>query len=477
MLLLFCPLATSFKSKKNFTRQLLAFLITATSSYYASHHYLLPSVDEKGVEGIAQIEISSVEPSQTRFAKVWHYKGKMNAFVPHFQLMDPIARNLFFHLNLPRNEGEPPTELDTSYVVHATLKKISLGCYIIKPKKGDSWTSLGGFSHIVHWRRQAKQAVSRYIHQHIQDITTANFLTGIATGNFDDYHLLFTFSRFGLLHIMAISGFHFGIISAFLLFFLRLRFSYRVTAIVLCLLMTLYFLFLGGSPSVMRSWVAIMVMLVGTIFGKSCNGLNALGIAMLIVLLLDPLNLLSIAFQLSFLITAAILLFYATASRALQKIWKKRSLSEALHMNRSNQYGYLILNLLREGTALTIAVHIIAFPITLYYFQKFPWIGLVYNLFFPFLVTIAMILLCIACLFFWCPPLASVLHHINNHFTQYALSLLSNIPTAFDVYFKIAPIPLPWIITYLSIAFFIGILLYQRERTLYQEENVTAWTI
>lgn len=445
-------------------RLFLALLIMIFSFFYAVHNYHLPKLDKEHVEGLASIKITSIEPSRTRFATTWRYKGLLEAFIPYKNPLSSqlLAKNIRFHMSLPREPTEEPPQLGNAYILHASLQEIAVGTYILKPKKDEQWQLLDTGWSLLHWRRHAKQTVTNYIHNHISNTIAANFLAGIATGNFDDYHLLSSFSRFGLLHIMAISGFHFAILSGILLFFLRFFLSYRWVAIILALFTTCYFLFLGCNPSVVRSWITILVVLIGNLLQKSGSALNSLGLAMLVILLFDPLDCASIGFQLSFLITAAILFFYPIVSKLLQKLWKKRRLSEMIFMDGTNQHGYIILTWLREGLALILAVHIIAFPITLYYFQKFPWMSLLYNMFFPFLVSISMILLIIGCFFFWCAPIAEFFHYLNDYFTQFTLNLVLNIPTTVDFFLRVDKIPTYFMIGYLTLTFLVGILLYRK---------------
>jgi competence protein ComEC len=455
---LFCPLLLTRKWSDTSTRILLALSITICAFCYIRLHHQFPQLDTDGIDGIADIEITSIIPSKTRFSEIWICRGTIDRFTTHSQ--HPIGKNIPFKMTLPRREEQPPLQ-SLHYHLPATMTQLSSSLYHIKPEQMELWQPINDSWSLPLWRYRAKQMLLNYIHNHIPNPSTASFLIGIATGNFDDPHLAFEFSRFGLQHIMAISGFHFGIISAFLLFFLRFWMPYRTAAAVLIILMSGYFFFLGPTPSVMRSWITAIIVLTGILIGRSGNALNALGIAMLAVLIFDPSCCLSLTFQLSFLITATILLFYPVTTLWMQKLWKKRALNQMLTMNTANQYGYIILNMLRDAIALSIAVHITAIPITLFYFYKFPWIGFLYNLFFPLAVTLSMFMLMLALSFCWLPFIASTIHHLNAQFTQLALDTLFYLPTSFDYYLRVDSISLLWINLYLSLVFLIGIRLKQ----------------
>src|SRR5262249_55475973 len=156
-------------------------------------------------------------------------------------------------------------------------------------------------------------------------------------------------------------------------------------------------------------------------------------IALLAILLFDPLMAKGIGFQFSFATTAAILLLFSSCDVAMQMIFNKRPLSQITKMDRTNQHGYFLLSTIRQGLALTLAVNLVALPMTLFYFHKFPWMSLIYNLFFPFLVSVSMLLLIIGTLSqLLFSPLGEWVHACNNVYTHYMLNYTYNMPTSVD---------------------------------------------
>ena len=143
----------------------------------------------------------------------------------------------------------------------------------------------------------------------------------------------------------------------------------------------------------MRAWLTILVAMCGYLLNKRGSALNSLGIAMLVVLAYDPILCNHIGFQLSFLATAAILMLFNGIDHSLKYTFFKRPLSEVIQMNGLNQHGYLLLNYCRQGIALSLAVNLATLPLLLFYFHKFSLMSLIYNLFFPFLVSLSMVML------------------------------------------------------------------------------------
>lgn len=419
--------------------------------------YQFPTLPAEGTPGTAWIDISSVSSTTTPFGKRWLYKGTIRAF-EEINTRKIIARRIPYSLSMPFKSDVIRPSAQSAYQVQAVLKQSASGRYRLSVAGSTPWYPLSNTWSSAELRFNAKQHVAAYIQDHIRGTRSASFLTGIATGDFDDRLMQFEFSRFGLQHIMAISGFHFAIIAGILSFILRLVVSRRSASLLLILLLSGYCLFLGSSPSILRACAAILVVLFGLLFERRGAGLNSLGVAMLIVLLIDPLMVRHIGFQFSFATTAAILLLYSGSDFLMQKLFLKRPLSEMVEMDTLNQHAYLLLAFFRQAIALTIAVNLVALPIMLYTFHKFPILSLVYNLFFPFLVSLSMLFLIFGILgSVLFPPLGQAIHYINDTYTHFVLNFTYNLPTLFDVNWQVAALPVEWLIVYLSILFSVGI--------------------
>ena len=272
-------------------------------------------------------------------------------------------------------------------------------------------------------------------------------------------------SRFGLQHLMAISGLHFSILASLLGIGLCLIFSSRITSILTIILLSAYFIFLGNSPSVMRAWITLSIGLFGILTSKRSQALNSLGFAILVIVLYDPLSISEIGFQFSFIITASILIWFSPLDHLMQKIFMKRPLSQMVTYDWIDQHAYCILCFLRQALALTLAVNLAALPLTLYYFQKFPLMSLIYNLFFPFTVSLSMLLLLLAVMTAPIIPILSTLfHNINDQYTQFLLNLAFNLPGDFDFNLYTEPFPGEFVLYYLLILFTLGIYQFSKDR-------------
>lgn len=114
----------------------------------------------------------------------------------------------------------------------------------------------------------------------------------------------------GTAHILAVSGLHVGIVGLSLGFFLGLaHVPRRWRAILVMLGVFLFALSAGARTSSLRAALMVAVYLLSEMLDREPDAPNALGIAALIFLVINPLYLLDGGFLLSFGSVASILLF------------------------------------------------------------------------------------------------------------------------------------------------------------------------
>jgi len=307
------------------------------------------------------------------------------------------------------------------------------------------------------WRFTAKRQLRCFLSAKLPPNEARGFLEGLITGEFHDPLLAKNLSRFGLQHIMVVSGFHFSLLISCIAFLLRFIVGWRYVGVALLFAMTGYFLFLGPSPSVMRAYVASALLGIASLAEKRTYALNSLGASLILLLWYEPTFALQPSFQLSFLATAAILFFYNPVDMLLRQIFVPRTALGILSLPVLDQALYILLVFFRKMWSLGIAVHVIMLPVCLYMFQTFPLMSLFYNCFFPFLVTLAMILLLLACLLFWCPLVSEMLFSCTSHFTEWLLSYVYYAPHTLDKALIVPLIPGWAVVVYLTLALFVGI--------------------
>ncbi len=139
-----------------------------------------------------------------------------------------------------------------------------------------------------------------------------------------DPKLVDDFRASGMLHILAISGQHIGLIALILLqLFSLLRLPRKMAFVITGVLIGIYVPVCGGSISVLRSALMFWCMLPGVLWERPGMAMNNLGWAATLSLFCMPYQILSLGFQLSFAATFFLILYSRTLAGVLKR-WKIR---------------------------------------------------------------------------------------------------------------------------------------------------------
>lgn len=153
--------------------------------------------------------------------------------------------------------------------------------------------------------------------QRIRDIFTdtqcAAFLNAVLLSDKNDISKseMLRYRRAGLLHVLAASGMHVGIIAGgvFLLFGFAVR--QRTPLHLIASVILLFYLIITGIPvSLARACIMFWVVALTRVAGIRTGGVNSLFMAGFLILSISPAQLFNAGFQLSFLATAGILVLY-----------------------------------------------------------------------------------------------------------------------------------------------------------------------
>ncbi len=208
----------------------------------------------------------------------------------------------------------------------------------------------------------------KYIDKQLQllyDKNTAALLRGLLLADRSeiDYNIKTQFINSGVIHVLAVSGLHVGFIAAiFFILFGRFNIYFRSVATIIGLLA---FMFLTGiPPSVFRATVMGVVIIVAFLTNRSTNIFNSLAIAALIILVINPGEVYSPGFQLSFSAVLAIGTIFPLINNFVSGI-----------RFRSKFLKYLSLFI-----GVSFAAQLGTLPFTLIYFGKISVIALFTNL-------------------------------------------------------------------------------------------------
>ncbi|SFL65776.1 DNA internalization-related competence protein ComEC/Rec2 [Salibacterium qingdaonense] len=213
------------------------------------------------------------------------------------------------------------------------------------------------------WRYDGIQRIDTLFPEQLKGVAAALL--------FGERHLLDAdtetdYQSLGLIHLLAVSGLHVGLLSA-MLYFLLLRIGLTIEKAewILLMLLPIYAILAGAAPSVLRAAGMVSAFIIWNKTGrKSMDPFFVLCLAALLFLFIHPYYLYHIGFQLSFLISASLLL-----SRNI--LYQKNKWKMAVYVSVIAQFAGL--------------------PVILFHFHEFSFLSIVLNLVFvPFISVIVL---------------------------------------------------------------------------------------
>lgn len=176
------------------------------------------------------------------------------------------------------------------------------------------------------------------------------------------------FRRTGLVHVLAISGFHVVLLSGILMLILKgVGLPHNAARIIAIILLLLYIPVTGGSPAVTRAVLMFTIVEASAVFQRDSDSLNSLGAALLIIALPQPHEIWNPGFQLSAAATAGII--------AGQRSNPFKKISAALSKNLA---GKVLSEYVLGACYVTFCATLATAPFLAYHFQSFSpcaWFG------------------------------------------------------------------------------------------------------
>ena len=179
--------------------------------------------------------------------------------------------------------------------------------------------------------------------------------------------VLQAYSKTGTIHVLSVSGAHVAVIYLLLNFALgflsRFRYGKLLKALIIITLIWYYSMLTGFSPAVCRAAVMISMVVIGKAYSRYINMVKIMAISAFGLLLYNPLYIVDVGFQLSYLAVFGLIIFQPIVHQWL-KVKNK-----------------LIDKWLWTPVSVSIAAQVITFPLSAFYFHQFPVYFLATNLF------------------------------------------------------------------------------------------------
>ena len=322
--------------------------------------------------GKYQIDLSidsTTFPNQTAWEESYNLRAVLNPddipFPAHLKLGD---RMIFKATVYPLNEPTNPHQFD--YKGYLASQKIYLQAGL------KSITNIVPGRSSFNWNYIRQQVLRAIEHNFSPETTPLAKALLIGNKNALARDTKIAFSRAGLSHIMAVSGLHVGFILApfwvIIPFFWSFKNGKRLGLLILIILLLFYAGLTGFSASVIRASLTGGLLAYSRLFHRVSNAKNLTAVAALIILLINPSELFSIGFQLSFGAVYIILMIAPIVSRTLPDYIRFR------------WYGTPIMVIV-----ISIIVQLGLFPLLAYYFGEFSLVGPLANAFVVPLLGIA----------------------------------------------------------------------------------------
>lgn len=212
-------------------------------------------------------------------------------------------------------------------------------------------------------RKHAADVLRNMMPEEIAGVMTA-MLLGDKSGLAEDIKLDFQYG--GVLHLLCISGLHLSLLGMGLyrgLIWLRL--PQRAAAVLAVLLMMGYAQFTGGNPATVRALIMFAVLLLAKTTGRSYDCASALALALLLLVIQNPVYLFYSGFQLSFAAAAGAGIVWPLC----RPVWKKHKRTRTAQVCRKAAENMMACTVITASTL----------PLVCWYFYEIPVYSLIVN--------------------------------------------------------------------------------------------------
>ena len=261
-----------------------------------------------------------------------------------------------------RNSGNPGA---FNYKQYALFNGISHQVYLT-PNDFVKRPAEPGFSFDL-WLYHTRTAILGILKKYIKGQKELGLAEALLIGYRDDLdrQLLQSYSDTGVVHVIAVSGMHLGLVYWLLNMFLGPLLKRKQTRwlhpLMILSILWLFSLLTGGAASIIRAAVMFTCIQLGKMLHRNASVYNTLAASAFLLLCYDPYWLWDVGFQLSYAAVLSIVIFY-------------KPLYRLLSVNNK------LLDAVWQLCAVSIAAQVLTTPIAAYQFHQFPVCFLITNL-------------------------------------------------------------------------------------------------
>jgi len=338
------------------------------ASAYHDSDYIIATINEPLVQKNKSYKTESLignilQNNTVRYTsgKIIIYFEKDSANPPKLQYGDRILINK--RLQLIKNSGNPGA---FDYQRYSAFRQIFHNVFL----KNSDWVLLDK-PHINLFKQflfTARQNVLTILQINMKEddeqLAIAEALLIGYTQDLDK-DLVQAYSNTGVVHIIAISGMHLGLIYVMLIWIFNkiplIKRSKIIKVVLILSCLWLFALLTGGSASILRASVMFSCIVIGQNFSRGSSIYNSIAASAFLLLCYNPYYLWDVGFQLSYLAVLGIVIF-------------QKPIYHQLYIK--NKW----VNAIWQLITVTLAAQLLTFPVCLYYFHQFPTLFLFTNI-------------------------------------------------------------------------------------------------
>ena len=260
--------------------------------------------------------------------------------------------------------------IDVQWIARANAKDVA-----IRTREEDF------FSFTEKLLQSVKMRLRRLFPENTVGIATA-LITGDKTQIPSDVKKNFSYT--GTAHILAISGFHIGLIASIIFILLGFLKNNLLKQFVFFPLLLAFVIFTGFQPSSIRAAVFIFFLTLNKGFERRIYSLNILCLTVTVILLFSPQMLYSVGFQMSLIAVFGIVILYKAILNFFHNFIKSKNAA---------------IDFAIKSVSVSLAASITVSPIVAYYFGIYSIVQPISNFFVVPLISLGMVFTMLALAF------------------------------------------------------------------------------
>lgn len=243
-----------------------------------------------------------------------------------------------------------------------------------------------------YWLTSLKCAVVdeiKYLFPEKQAAVLSAVMTGDKAEIPDDIYD--NFRKAGISHIIVLSGTHTTVMVSFVFALLMLLTgkNKRLSALLAALFVLLYMMTVGFTPSVTRAGIMQIIFLLGIAVSRRYDPINSLGLAVLIIILINPYAAADVSLLLSFSAVLGILLLY---NRIKNYLYDRIQTGKAERVLNKIQVRFMpLMKAAAVVFSFSVSAYLFTLPVCIVYFRQITVYSVLTNMLISSAVTVIII--------------------------------------------------------------------------------------